>query len=570
MSEVEELPAHSSSDNDVPGLWIGVIQEELNTAVATPILIQPCVITVGFFVRAKTKGLQMEKAPCCGTNIIRTPHKIEKDEHKKLQSVFVPLAINRLPAKRPYSRFSSDPISAILYLPSLLFSLLKQDNMTVVSRSILSASVDISLHVPQLLSRLQSFGSNEKPLPLFLTTETFPILLHVPISIILLLLLNSDCIQSNVIDSCLSKLNEEYVRRVQLTSLFNKYHRVSLSDSDKDMKILSQAVYIVKNLQQKGSSRMMIDVEEKRIKRIKPDDGNHQTTAIVEQRNPTADDALLMFKKCVEEMFCDKSDSQDYVEKHITTETERFHELLLKCLPENVISVLRNRHQMSVLTSDLRLLQPKEGSIVQHPLSLCDKYRLPPGLIYIEDFITEEHEQMLINNVQQDLGEGHPGMLRKVAHFGFKYRYPASGIDVDNPISSPVWMVELSKKVEEHIKCKNGLLSQLTVNEYQPGQGIAPHFDCFDTIGEPLCTVSLGCDAAMSFNNPDTQMTVEILLRRRSIAILTGDSRYVWTHAIPKRKTDAFQKKGKPISRGTRLSLTLRNVPPVKDWKVSE
>jgi alkylated DNA repair dioxygenase AlkB len=62
----------------------------------------------------------------------------------------------------------------------------------------------------------------------------------------------------------------------------------------------------------------------------------------------------------------------------------------------------------------------------------------------------------------------------------------------------------------------------------------------------------------MRFTNKRTKHTIEHLLKRCSILLLTGAARYDWTHAIPARKTDVIN--GTTTPRGRRLSITFRTV----------
>ena len=60
---------------------------------------------------------------------------------------------------------------------------------------------------------------------------------------------------------------------------------------------------------------------------------------------------------------------------------------------------------------------------------------------------------------------------------------------------------------------------------------------------------------------------VSVVLPSRSLLVMTGESRYMWTHAIPTRLFDTISTPHQgytALARGTRLSLTFRAVrqPP--------
>ena len=100
--------------------------------------------------------------------------------------------------------------------------------------------------------------------------------------------------------------------------------------------------------------------------------------------------------------------------------------------------------------------------------------------------------------------------------------------------------------------------SQLIINEYQPGQGIANHVDCEPCFGETIISVSLGCNCVMDFINLKTKEKIEVMLEPRSLVIISGEARHNWTHGIATRKTDSFN--GIKYERQLRISMTFRNV----------
>uniref|UniRef100_G1L5Y2 tRNA (carboxymethyluridine(34)-5-O)-methyltransferase ALKBH8 n=1 Tax=Ailuropoda melanoleuca TaxID=9646 RepID=G1L5Y2_AILME len=204
---------------------------------------------------------------------------------------------------------------------------------------------------------------------------------------------------------------------------------------------------------------------------------------------------------------------------------------------------------------------------------------LPPGLMVVEEIISSEDEKMLLEsvnwtedmdnqNVQKSLKH------RRVKHFGYEFHYENNNVDKDKPLPGglpDIWDSILEKWLKEGlIKHKP---DQLTVNQYEPGHGIPAHIDTHSAFEDEIVSLSLGSEIVMDFKHPDG-VTVPVMLPRRSLLVMTGESRYLWTHGITPRKFDTVQaskghKSGIITSdvgdltlskRGIRTSFTLRKV----------
>ena len=70
----------------------------------------------------------------------------------------------------------------------------------------------------------------------------------------------------------------------------------------------------------------------------------------------------------------------------------------------------------------------------------------------------------------------------------------------------------------------------------------------------------------MEFTHPDGRQ-LSVLLPRRSLLIMTGESRYVWSHGITPRKSDIVTTSNglDLVMRDTRLSFTFRKIIHPKD-----
>jgi len=187
-----------------------------------------------------------------------------------------------------------------------------------------------------------------------------------------------------------------------------------------------------------------------------------------------------------------------------------------------------------------------------------DENRAPlqqaPGLVYIPGFIDPAEEETLLRKIdgQSWLND----LKRRVQHYGYRYDYRARTVSRDLYLGPlPDWLA-----VYADILCGNGIFpqppDQVIVNEYLPGQGIAPHIDCVPCFTDTVVSLSLASTCVMDFVRPGGKERAYLFLELGSLLVLTGDARYKWTHAIAPRKTDKVD--GAIITRGRRVSLTFR------------
>jgi alkylated DNA repair dioxygenase AlkB len=179
------------------------------------------------------------------------------------------------------------------------------------------------------------------------------------------------------------------------------------------------------------------------------------------------------------------------------------------------------------------------------------------GLTYIPNYINSlEHNQLLNEVDQQTWSIESVELTRRLQQHGYRYDYK-NGILVSSSYVGPLpdWAQSLAKRLY-----RDGLMArvpdQLTVNEYEPGQGLTGHVDCVTCFGDTLATFSLGSSYVMEFTHTQTQETREILLSPGSVLVLQGEARYVWQHSVAHRKIDKYQ--GKEFIRTRRVALTFR------------
>ena len=183
-----------------------------------------------------------------------------------------------------------------------------------------------------------------------------------------------------------------------------------------------------------------------------------------------------------------------------------------------------------------------------------------PGLVYIPNYFNDAKQRVLINEI--DRREWDTTLKRRTQHYGYRYDYTKRTINRQDYLGPfPDFINTINFNLQ-----KDGLtdqsFSQAIVNEYQSGQGIAPHIDAQDCFAERIISLSLGCTVPMVFKpnyaHP-TINTMTVWLEPGSLLMLSSDARYRWSHSIPARKSDDHPDYGKQ-ERTRRISITLRKV----------
>ncbi|XP_029417751.1 alkylated DNA repair protein alkB homolog 8 isoform X2 [Nannospalax galili] len=204
---------------------------------------------------------------------------------------------------------------------------------------------------------------------------------------------------------------------------------------------------------------------------------------------------------------------------------------------------------------------------------------LPPGVMIVEDIISSEDEKMLLESInwtEDTDSQNFQKSLkhRRVKHFGYEFHYESNNVDKEKPL--PGGLPDFCNSILEKW-LKAGYIQhkpdQLTVNQYEPGHGIPAHIDTHSAFEDEIVSLSLGSEIVMDFKHPEG-ITVQIMLPRRSLLVMTGESRYLWTHGITPRKFDTVQASERHRSgiitsdigdltlskRGVRTSFTFRKV----------
>ena len=179
-----------------------------------------------------------------------------------------------------------------------------------------------------------------------------------------------------------------------------------------------------------------------------------------------------------------------------------------------------------------------------------------PGLQYLPNYLSPDEQAKLLSIVDQQ--PWITDLKRRVQHYGYRYDYKSRSIDTTMFLGAlPDWAHAIAQRVQAD-GFALAVPDQLIVNEYQPGQGIASHIDCLPCFGDTILSLSLGSPCVMLFSSIRDSREIPVLLEPGSLVVMKGDARHVWKHGILPRKTDNYD--GQSITRGRRVSLTLRNV----------
>jgi alkylated DNA repair dioxygenase AlkB len=184
-------------------------------------------------------------------------------------------------------------------------------------------------------------------------------------------------------------------------------------------------------------------------------------------------------------------------------------------------------------------------TLFPHPVTAAD---LPPipGLVYRPRYVTADEEGALVAAIDRLPWNTEWRRRRRPYGAGYGTRAPAPPV--------PDWGRRLADRLYA-----DGLTSQrfdyMLVNEYLPGQGIAPHRD-YAPYGRTVVSLSLLSACVMDFRHAPTGRKERLLLEPRSLLVLSDEARYEWEHGIAPRKRDVWH--GLRIDRRRRLSVTFR------------
>ncbi|KAI1902681.1 hypothetical protein AGOR_G00018520 [Albula goreensis] len=204
----------------------------------------------------------------------------------------------------------------------------------------------------------------------------------------------------------------------------------------------------------------------------------------------------------------------------------------------------------------------------------------PPSVYYIPEYITEAEEAYLLQQVYKAPKPKWTQLSgRRLQNWG-GLPHP-KGMLAEK---LPDWLQQYAEKISALGTFAGKTANHVLVNEYNPGQGIMPHEDgplYYPTV----TTISLGSHTVLDFYHPisdvqdvpqteESRFLLSLLVERRSLVILRDSMYKHFLHGIQGASQDTLTDRvanlsltsayaGDCLTRGTRVSLTIRHVPKI-------
>ena len=172
------------------------------------------------------------------------------------------------------------------------------------------------------------------------------------------------------------------------------------------------------------------------------------------------------------------------------------------------------------------------------------------GVTVIPNFITEQEEQYLVENIDTFSWEASQSGRAK-QDFGPRANYKRKKLKLDKFQGLPKFSLFLRERLSGLNQLSDFIPVEQCNLDYKPelGSSIDFHFDDLWLWGERLIIVNLLSDSFMYFNYEDR--FVKVPLPRRSLLVMCGDGRFVWKHAIAREDITS-----------RRISVTFRELSP--------
>jgi hypothetical protein len=117
--------------------------------------------------------------------------------------------------------------------------------------------------------------------------------------------------------------------------------------------------------------------------------------------------------------------------------------------------------------------------------------KMIPGLIRHFEFISPEEEQNLLEQINEKPWDN--SISRRTQHYGYQY-----------PYHNTTNLIPIEPIPDEW----DWLSERMIINEYKPGQGIAPHIDHIRHFKSPIISLSLGSATTFVFTRNNESISV--------------------------------------------------------------
>ena len=175
-----------------------------------------------------------------------------------------------------------------------------------------------------------------------------------------------------------------------------------------------------------------------------------------------------------------------------------------------------------------------------------------PGLILVPDFLSKKDEQWLADEIDAQEWIMNRARTRRIQVYG-PYHNAQYKIIPGKYSKHPEFIAELVELLFQRIdnqqlsdKLRDEQLTEVYINEYTAGQTLQQHFDHRSTYEENIIGISCLSDVQLAFSCGSK--VYEQNVPRRSLYIMSGDSRFKYKHGI---RTPAAAR---------RLSVTFRTI----------
>lgn len=159
-----------------------------------------------------------------------------------------------------------------------------------------------------------------------------------------------------------------------------------------------------------------------------------------------------------------------------------------------------------------------------------------PGLFIIDSFLDLAEEQELLSAIQPFENRGNKNDRNSVQRFGSFLPYQNSFVAKKIPSHFEYLIDRLNSIVPAFVE-NFPSPDSVSINEYLPGNQIAPHTDS-PRSGPVICIVSLLGSCDFIIEGSGIKRTIEF--PRRSLFILSGIIRDKWKHSVPPVKEQRY------------------------------